>query len=406
MAEDVIAIHLGLPEFRVLKVDESHGLIAVWVEKITLAEPCPACGRFSRQGYDERWDDVWDRPIWDKGVLLWVRKRRFGCVNDLCTYYHQGKPFPEQYVSIGPGQHRTHRLDRYIYRLTKRMAHTDVVKELAACHTPVSDNTVGRIHQQLGNQELAGCEPGRVIAIGMDEYSVWRGHRYATIITNPVRHTVIETFLGRDKETVVQHLEALFPPGSIKLAVIDMRGGYERALLAVFPQVKIVIDKFHVVSVVIDALDATRKRIQRERARGQRQRIFDLRKLLRKRREELDDEGRLYLDPILAEEPDLKKAYDLKEAFLAWYRFTIPEKAIQELPNWYRQVEESQLVEWHAATQTIRNWEPQIVNYFYWPITNGFTEGTNNVIGAIKRRAYGFRNFSNLRRRIFLKGTE
>ncbi len=35
----------------------------------------------------------------------------------------------------------------------------------------------------------------------------------------------------------------------------------------------------------------------------------------------------------------------------------------------------------------------------------GFTEGENNVVGAVKRRAYGFRNFSNLRRRILLEGT-
>jgi transposase len=405
MREDFITITLGLPEFRVLKVVESRHLIEVWVEKITQFEPCPVCGRFSQQGYDERWDDVWDRPIWDTGVLLWIRKRRFGCVNELCLYCRQGKPFLERYASVGPGQYRTHRLDRYIYRLAKRMAHTDVVKELAQCHTPLSDDTVRRVYHRLGDQELAGYEPGQVVAIGVDEYSVWRGHRYATIITDPVRHTAIETFLGRDKETVVQHLEALFPPGSIKLAVIDMRGGYERALLAVFPQVKIIIDKFHVVSVVMEALDATRKRIQRERSHGKRRRIFDLRKLLRKGREGLDDEKRAYLDEILATEPDLQKVYQLKEAFRDWYPLTIPEQAIQELPSWYRRVEESQLSEWRDTLQTLRAWEPQIVNYFYWPLTNGFTEGENNVVGAVKRRAYGFRNFSNLRRRILLEGT-
>jgi hypothetical protein len=73
---------------------------------------------------------------------------------------------------------------------------------------------------------------------------------------------------------VVQHLEALFPSGSIKLAVIDMHGGYERA----------------------------------------------------------------FLDTILATEPDLRTAYQLKEAFRDRYRLTLPERAIRDLPNWYRQV--------------------------------------------------------------------
>ena len=405
MREDVITLSLGLPEFRVLVVEESHHLIDIWVEKITLAEPCPECGYFSDRVHSERWDDVWDQPVWDKGVRLWVRKRRFKCIHRLCFHYQQQKPFAEQYASVGPNQARTHRFDRYIYRLAKRMAHTVVVKELTHCHTPISDNTVGRIYHQLAGQELAGYEPSRVVAIGIDEYSVWSGHRYATIITNPIRHTVIETFLGRDRETVVAQLQALFPPASIKLAVMDMRGGYEGAVLAVFPEAKIIIDKFHVVSVVMDALDATRIRIQRERSQTQRRRIFKARKLLRKAREDLDEEGETDLQTILTAEPDLATAYQLKEDFRDWYRLTIPEKAIQILHDWYQQVEDSQLSEWQEAVQTVRNWEPQIINYFYWPLTNGFTEGKNNVVGAVKRRAYGFRNFSNLRHRFLLEGT-
>ena len=405
MREDVIAISLGLPEFRVLRVEESHYLIEIWVEKITTAEACLGCGYFSSQGYDERWDDVWDRPLWDKGVRLWVRKRRFSCLHLLCSYYQQDKPFGQQYASFGSNQRRTYRFERYIYRLAKRMAHTDVVKELAECHTPISDNTVGRIYHRLAQTELAGYETGRLIAIGIDEYSVWRGHRYATIITDPVRHRVIETFLGRDKETVVAHLQALFRPGSIKLAVMDMNGSYEPALLTAFPGVKIIIDKFHVVSVVMDALDATRKRIQRARTQTQGRRIFKLRKLLRKAREDLDDEGKSHLEAIFEQEPDLHPAYQLKEDFRDWYRLTIPEQAIAKLPEWYQQVEDSQLPEWQAVPKTLASRETQITNYFYWPLTNGFTEGKNNVVGAVKRRAYGFRNFSNLRRRFLLEGT-
>ena len=405
MLEDVITITLGLPEFRVLKVVESHHLIEIWVEKVTLAEPCPVCGYLSNREHSARWDDVWDQPIWDKGVRLWIRKRRFNCIDPRCPYWQRDKPFAEQYASVGSGQRRTHRFDRYLYRLAKRMAHTSVVKELSRCHSLISDNTVGRIYHRLGQQELAGYEPGRVVAIGIDEYSVWSGHRYATIITNPIRHTVIETFLGRDKQTVVTHLKDLFPPARIKLAVLDMHGGYEGAVLTAFSEVKIIIDKFHVISVVMDALDATRKQVQRERSRTQGRRIFKLRKLLRKAPEALDDEGRTYLTTILAKEPTLDTAYQLKEAFRKWYQLTIPEQALQTLPEWYRQVEESQLPGWQVALETIRNHETQITNYFYWPLTNGFTEGKNNIVGVVKRRAYGFRNFSNLRRRILLEGT-
>jgi transposase len=101
----------------------------------------------------------------------------------------------------------------------------------------------------------------------------------------------------------------------------------------------------------------------------------------------------------------LQLAYQLKEDFLAWYRIVIPEQAMQRLHGWYQQTEATGFVEWQEAVQTIRHWEYEILNYFYWPVTNAFTEGNNNVIKVVKRRGYGYRNFDNLRRRILLEGT-
>lgn len=405
MRQDYITITLGLPEFRVLTVKESPTLIEIWIEKVTTHEACPACHGFSDKGHTWRWDDVWDQPIWDKAILLWVHKRRFECVNPGCWRKRWHHPFLETYRSIGKGQYRTHRLDRYIYRLTKRMANTDVVKELSACHTPLSDNTVGRIYQRLGDDELAGYAPRRRVAIGVDEYSIQKGHKYATIITDPVRHQVIETFPGRDKETVQAHLVALFSPKSIKLAVIDMSRPFQSALLGAFPDVKIIIDKFHVVGVIIDALDETRKRVQRSQPPGQKQSIFRLRQLLRKGQEKLDEAARERLHQVLEAEPDLQLAYQLKEDFRTWYSLRIPEEAICQLPDWHQRADDTGFPEWQAAAQTIRNWEREIIHYFYWRLTNGFTEGSNNKVKVVKRRGYGYRNFDNLRRRLLLEGT-
>jgi transposase len=53
-----------------------------------------------------------------------------------------------------------------------------------------------------------------------------------------------------------------------------------------------------------------------------------------------------------------------------------------------------------------RNWRSEILNYFDYHITNGFVEGKNNRIKAIKRMAYGYRNTDNLKRRILLTNNE
>ena len=50
--------------------------------------------------------------------------------------------------------------------------------------------------------------------------------------------------------------------------------------------------------------------------------------------------------------------------------------------------------------KTLRNWWPEILNYFEERVTNGFVEGMNRAIRGIINRAYGYRNFENFRLQI------
>ena len=58
------------------------------------------------------------------------------------------------------------------------------------------------------------------------------------------------------------------------------------------------------------------------------------------------------------------------------------------------------LPEFVSVLTMLQNWQPYILNAFDCPYTNGFTEGSNNKIKAIKRTAFGYRNFHNFRARI------
>lgn len=58
------------------------------------------------------------------------------------------------------------------------------------------------------------------------------------------------------------------------------------------------------------------------------------------------------------------------------------------------------LPEFKKLLYTLTNWREEILNYFDYPITNGFVEGKNNRIKTIKRSAYGYRNMGNFRMRI------
>ena len=52
--------------------------------------------------------------------------------------------------------------------------------------------------------------------------------------------------------------------------------------------------------------------------------------------------------------------------------------------------------------RTIKQWFDKIVNFHLAKVTNGPTEGLNNLIKRIKRIGFGFRNFENYRIRALL----
>ena len=60
------------------------------------------------------------------------------------------------------------------------------------------------------------------------------------------------------------------------------------------------------------------------------------------------------------------------------------------------------LEEFEPLLTVLQNWTQYILNAFDCKYTNGFTEGCNNKIKVLKRIAFGYRNFSNLRKRILL----
>ena len=71
-----------------------------------------------------------------------------------------------------------------------------------------------------------------------------------------------------------------------------------------------------------------------------------------------------------------------------------------ELDTLQRVISDTYLPEFKALLHTLANWREEILNYFDYPISNGFVEGKNNRIKTIKRMAYGYRNMDNFRLRI------
>ncbi len=104
------------------------------------------------------------------------------------------------------------------------------------------------------------------------------------------------------------------------------------------------------------------------------------------------------LDKILSYSEDLKHHYQIYQLLLFHFQNKDPEKFFGLIEDNLKQV--------HPLFQTVfktflKNKE-KIVNALQLHYSNAKLEATNNLIKLIKRNAFGFRNFENFKKRIFI----
>ena len=110
--------------------------------------------------------------------------------------------------------------------------------------------TVKQIDRRALAARLGPIDLQDVRLIAIDEFAIQRGHRYATVVADPVRKKVLWVGRGRRREDLRPFFERLGPAGCARLeaAVMDMNGAYADEGRAQCPHAAIVYDLFHVVA--------------------------------------------------------------------------------------------------------------------------------------------------------------
>ena len=118
--------------------------------------------------------------------------------------------------------------------------------------------------------------------------------------------------------------------------------------------------------------------------------------------EKLTEEQKDKVAIMLQFSKKLQDAYLLKEYFHEFMQAQSSAEAKEKLHKFRLLAATVQLEEFDICLRVLENWEPYILNAFDARLSNGFTEGTNNLIKVIKRIGFGFRNFDHFRKRILL----
>ena len=197
---------------------------------------------------------------------------------------------------------------------------------------------------------------------------------------------------------------------NVKFIVIDMYSPYISLILKLFPNAKIIIDKFHLVQLISRALNKTRINIMKKDKKNY-NKLKRYWRLILKSRDELDNSHWRkftcfndfmtetdvvnYLTEINNE---LDNTYQLYQDLLYSIKNNNLKMLNITLTSDYGIISDYM----KTSIKTIKEYLPYIKNTFENKYNNGFIEGNNNFIKVLKRIAFGFRSFRRFKARIMI----
>jgi transposase len=239
-------------------------------------------------------------------------------------------------------------------------------------------------------------------AIGIDEYARRKGHRYNTLIVDLDKGTPIATFKGRRAEDVIAWFTSRpqAERDQVEVVVMDMSKTYASAIEQLFGTQVHVIDRFHVVQLAVGALDGVLRSVHKQLDAREAKDLKKLRKRWLKAANQLDVDELIARYEWRRRFPELREVIDWVQNVRRWFERKYEKPAREALLKLIERASQSALEPLQRMAGTLSRWFEPISRYLRHRYTNGITEGFNNKIKLIQRRAYGLRNEHNRRRRI------
>ena len=235
------------------------------------------------------------------------------------------------------------------------------------------------------------------VKMGLDEKQVFARHKYFTVITDLQDRKVFDVIDKRKIEAIAPWFEARSPNlVKTELVAMDMCAGYASIAKKFMPFAETCFDKFHVIQLLNNAVDATRKDEQKTMDDEQRTEMFKARFCFLYGKEKLDKENQEKFEQASRVAQKTARAWAIKESLRDMWELPPPDFESQ-FKRWYWWATHSRLKHVVKAAKTLKRHLEGIVNAVLHGITNALTEGLNSKIEAIKRNACGFRNKQNFR---------
>lgn len=400
-----VTVPLDIPDVRVLKTEINKvGELIITIESTKAGTICRQCGREIRKphGYDE-WTIIRHLPVFGRPSYLRYRPRRYQCLE--CAGHPTTTEQLDWRESNSP--HSLRYDDHLLLQLVNSTVEDVSIKEGVAY-----DCVLGVLERRI-SASVDWWQYTALGVIGLDEIALKKGHgNFVVIVTARLadsRVVILAVLPDRQKDTVIEFLRSIPErlQHTIQTVCCDMYEGFGEAVREELPQVRIVIDRFHVARAYRDGLDNLRKqelkRLKAELPASDYQQLKGNLWAVRKKPADLTAAEKRLLRLLFRYAPTLKLAYELQQQLTAIFDQPItPAAAKTKIRAWIKRVARSGLRCFDQFLNTLGRWWQEIINYFVNRESSGFVEGLNNKLKVLKRRCYGLFNLTHLFQRIFL----
>lgn len=368
-------------------LENSSGFYEVYLEMPKTIHICPYCGYSTSYVKDYRIQIIKDTKIGGKDLFIHLRKRRYIC-NHCCHSFTELNPLVKRY------QHFSSRFYTQTYQEFQSVQSFKAI----ANRFGVSVTSIIRWFDKInyGTPELPDC-------FSIDEFKGnANNEKFQCNVTDPVKHKVLDILPKRNIESLCSHFlqYSIQDRKQVKNVVMDLSTTFRSAINLLFPNAKIIADKFHVIRLVTWSMEGVRKRIQKQFHKQRRRWFKRSKKILMAPEAKLSIEDKSVLNQMLTASHELEQAHILKERFYSIFKAKTQFEAKNELQNWFFLAEQFNLPEFKHCITTFTKWSDEITRIVEHKLSNGYTEGVNNKIKVLKRISFGIRNFNRFRNRI------
>jgi transposase len=351
---------------------------------------CPHCKKRGKIIHTLEKERVWrDLPICGRKVFFIYYPREIIC--------RQHGRVQEDIPWAAPNARVTHRFE---YALL--IYGTIMTQKAAAQLLKIATSTLSDLLHRVIDRTRKGHKIRNLRTIGIDEISYRKGQKYATIVYDLERSCVVWVGKGKARDTIDRFfMEKLtkYQRKRIISGCCDMSDTFIGAIEKWCPNATLVLDRFHIVKALNEAVDEVRKEQWRKADKSGKKALKGFRWLLYKHSSKRSEKDTKSLKSLYMGNRRIYRSWVLKDEFEQFWEFSDIDEAEEFLDSWCNTANRSRLESIKKFVKTIRKHKHRLLPFVKTRLTNAVAEGINRIIKIIKNRASGFRNleaFSDL----------